>query len=124
ARESMRDVADTAVTVARIRAEEATLPAGERLFDDPYAQLFTQGDAEVDARFEAVPYFREAIRLRTRLIDDFVRASLAAGVAQIVILGVGFDCRAERMAEIASSRASVFEVDFPAQLARTTRGLP
>ena len=80
--------------------------------------MFVDGDAEVDARFGTIPYLRESVRLRTRLIDDFVRAALARDVKQVVILGVGFDCRAQRMPEIATAGALVFEVDFPAQLAR------
>lgn len=114
----MADVSDTAATIARIRAAEAELPAGERLFHDPYASLFVDGDAEVDARFGTIPYLRESVRLRTRLIDDFVRAALARGVKQVVVLGVGFDCRAQRLPEIAAAGATVFEVDLAAQLAR------
>jgi methyltransferase (TIGR00027 family) len=113
----MAHVRDTAATIAQVRADESRLPPETRLFADPYAALFCDGDAEVDARFVAIPYFRESIRLRTRLIDDALRAALADRIAQVVLLGVGFDCRALRMPEIAAARATVFEVDFAAQLA-------
>jgi methyltransferase (TIGR00027 family) len=46
---------------------------------------------------------------RTTIIDEVVRGSVAAGVAQLVILGAGFDCRAHRMPELAG--VAVFEVD-------------
>jgi methyltransferase (TIGR00027 family) len=49
--------------------------------------------------------------MRTRLIDDAVRAAVAAGVQQVVILGAGFDTRAYRMPEL--RRVAVFEVDHP-----------
>jgi len=53
---------------------------------------------------------------RTRLIDDYVSASLREGVDQIIILGAGFDCRAYRIAGIEMTR--VFEVDHPATLSK------
>jgi len=96
------------------------VPPAERLFDDPYARLFSVGGAaaeEIAARFFTVPFFREAIRLRTRFIDDTVRAILADGLRQIVLLGAGFDCRTLRLADIANSGAAVFEIDFAPQLA-------
>lgn len=71
----MFDAADSAAAIAGIRADEARLPAAERLFTDPYAALFRGRDAapEVTARLLAVPYLREQVRLRTRFIDDTVR---------------------------------------------------
>lgn len=116
----MADVMDTAAAVSRLRADEARLPPGSRLFDDPYAELFAGGPEldELFARFVSVPFMREQIRLRTRFIDDAVRAGLASGIAQVVLLGVGFDCRALRMAEIAERALPVFEVDFAPQLER------
>jgi methyltransferase (TIGR00027 family) len=107
------------MAIARVRAEERALPEAERLFEDPYAALFA-GDYEEDAvgeRMLSIPFLRESVRLRTRVIDDVVRDGLAAGLRQLVILGVGFDCRALRLAEIEATGALVFEVDFPAQLA-------
>ena len=112
------ELTDTAGAIARIRAAEGTLPADERLFDDPFARLFGGGpaSAEVMARFLTAPFFREHVRLRTRFIDDVVRRALADGIRQIVLLAAGFDCRALRMAEIADAGAIVFEVDLAAQL--------
>jgi methyltransferase (TIGR00027 family) len=113
-------VTDTAAAVARVRARESELPADARLFDDPHAHLFEGGAAadEVTRLFLSAPLFREAVRLRTRFIDDAVRAALGEGIRQILILGVGFDCRALRLDEIATRGAIVFEVDLAEQLAR------
>lgn len=114
------EITDTAAAIARVRSWESQLPEAQRLFDDPYAQLFAGGEAANEAvqLFLSAPIFRDHIRLRTRFIDDAVRAALAAGIKQIVNLGVGFDCRTLRLAEIRQQGAQVFEVDFAAQLER------
>lgn len=52
---------------------------------------------------------------RTRLIDDALTDALRDDVAQVVILGAGFDCRAYRLSGLSATR--VFEVDHPATLA-------
>lgn len=113
-------VSATAAPVALVRAAEASLPRGERLFEDPFAHLFLGAplEAEVVDRFDQVPFMRAAIRLRTRYLDDVVREALADGIAQVVLLGAGFDCRGLRMPELARSGVRVFEVDFAEQLAR------
>jgi hypothetical protein len=41
----MLTVADTAFAIAAVRAEEASRPPDERLFEDPYAALFRAGVA-------------------------------------------------------------------------------
>lgn len=114
------DVTDTAAAIARVRSWERELPEDERLFEDPYGHLFGGGVAADEAMdlFLSLPMFRESIRLRTRFIDDAVRAALAAGIAQVVNLGAGFDCRSLRLSEIAERGAQVFEVDFAPQLER------
>jgi methyltransferase (TIGR00027 family) len=114
------EITDTAAAIARVRSWERDLPEAERLFDDPYAHLFAGGEAADEAvrLFLSAPIFRDHIRLRTRFIDDAVRAALAAGIVQVVNLGVGFDCRTLRLSEIAEHGAQVFEVDLAAQLER------
>lgn len=114
------EVTDTAAAVARVRSWESELPEDERLFDDPYAHLFGGGPAADEAvgLFLSAPIFRCHIRLRTRFIDDAVRAALADDVKQIVNLGVGFDCRTLRLPEIAAAGAEVYEVDLASQLER------
>ena len=111
-------VSATAAPVALVRATEASLPAGERLFEDPFAHLFLGAalDTAVVDRFLQVPFMRESIRLRTRYLDDVVRDALADGIAQVVLLGAGFDCRGLRMPELARPDVRVLEVDFAEQL--------
>jgi methyltransferase (TIGR00027 family) len=119
-----RTVADTAFSIAVVRAEEGRRPRAERLFDDPYASLFAAGGAhaaESTQRFLDLPFFIDGVRLRTRFIDDAVREGLEAGLDQVVLLGAGFDARGLRMPEI--RRASVYEVDTAEQLARKRRVL-
>jgi methyltransferase (TIGR00027 family) len=116
-----RTVADTAFSIAVVRSEEGRRVEAERLFDDPYAAMFAARGAhaaESTQRFLDLPFFRDAVRLRTRYIDDAVRAGLAAGVDQLVLLGAGFDARALRMPEIGARNARVYEVDTAEQLAR------
>lgn len=113
-------VADTAFSIAVVRAEEAARPAPERLFVDPLAPIFAAAGAharESTDRFVALPFFRDGVRLRTRFIDDAVRAGLAAGLRQLVLLGAGFDARGHRLVG-ARSGVSVFELDTPDQLER------
>jgi methyltransferase (TIGR00027 family) len=108
-------VADTAYSIAIVRAEEKTL------FDDPYAKHFRSSDPDVIAatkRYLDLPLFKEGIRLRTRYIDDALRDALKAGINQVVIFGAGFDMRGMRMKEMTKKGVTTFEVDLPAQLER------
>ena len=121
-----RTVADTAFSIAVVRAEEGGRPEGERLFVDPFASAFAAAGAhaaESTQRFLDMPFFRDGVRLRTRFLDDCVRDGLAAGLDQLVLLGAGFDARGLRMTEIEARRARVFEVDTPYQLDRKRRAL-
>jgi len=54
----------------------------------------------------------DMIALRTASIDRAVRATIAGGATQLVILGAGYDGRAWRLPELAGVK--VFEVDHPA----------
>jgi methyltransferase (TIGR00027 family) len=114
-------IADTAFSIAEVRAAESGLPPKERLFDDPYARHFLAAGAharEATDRYLALPFFRDGIRLRTRFIDDEVRAALRAGARQLVLLGAGFDARGIRLAEATTAGVATFEVDTPEQLER------
>jgi methyltransferase (TIGR00027 family) len=114
-------VADTAFSIAVVRAEEAEKPECERLFVDPFASIFAaEGEhaAEATQRFLDLPFFRDGVRLRTRFIDDFVREGIASGLDQLVLLGAGFDSRGLRMPEVAAGSVSVYEIDTPDQLRR------
>jgi methyltransferase (TIGR00027 family) len=121
-----RTVADTAFSIAVVRAEERQRAEAERLFDDPHASVFATAGAhaaESTQRFLDLPFFRDGVRLRTRYIDDAVREGLAAGLTQIVLLGAGFDARGLRMPEIGARHASVYEVDTAEQLSRKRKML-
>lgn len=50
---------------------------------------------------------------RTRFLDDVLRAELAAGLDELVLLGAGFDSRPYRFVD-ELREVSVFEVDHPA----------
>jgi len=115
----MVTVADTAYSIAVVRAEEASLPEGERLFDDPFAKLFAAAGAhcaEATQRFLELDFFHAGVRLRTRYLDDAVREGIAAGLDQLVLLGAGFDARGMRLNDVAAKNVRVFEVDFSEQL--------
>lgn len=117
----MVTVADTAFSIAMIRAEESDKSPAERLFQDPLAHLFRPSEPEaIEAteRFLALPFFRELIRLRTRSVDDALVAAVRAGLRQVVMLGTGFDTRAWRFPELRAAGMRSFEVDFPDQLRR------
>ena len=65
--------------------------------------------------------YREAIKeqgpvvgqhlIRTRFSDERLRQAISRGVAQVVILGAGYDSRAYRMRELLKA-VRVFEVDY------------
>ncbi len=108
----MLTVADTAFSIAEVRADET------ELFVDPFAKYFVSAGAhaaEGTKRYLDLPFFREGVRLRTRFIDDFVRDAMRDS-AQLVILGAGFDMRAMRLPELEG--ASVYEIDSPDQMER------
>lgn len=121
----MLTVSDTAYAISSVRAQEAELSGSERLFEDPYAQIFAAaGDhaREGTDRFLSLPFFRDGIRLRTRHIDDIVRGAITQGTRQLVLMGAGFDTRALRLSEVAQHDVQTFEIDLPALL-KVKRGL-
>lgn len=115
----MLTVSDTAYAIAFIRAQEAELPEGERLFEDPCARIFAAAGEHAKEgieRFLSLPFFRDGIRLRTRHIDDVVRDAVLRGTRQLVLMGAGFDARALRLPEVARHGVQAFEIDFQALL--------
>jgi len=125
----MRDDAPsrTAQWVAAARGMGRLLPEAVRLADDPYGLAFSSSGiarlvdrtrdtrpdrAEAIARVPGLSLWIVYMQVRTRLLDDAVRAFAAAGGRQVVVLGAGYDCRALRLPELAGSQ--VFEVDHPA----------
>jgi methyltransferase (TIGR00027 family) len=112
--------------MALFRALETNRPAARRLFVDRFAVEFLSPRlrrvaalsrlrpagallrAHIDHRW---PGARTSAVARTRFIDEAAEAALGSGVAQVVLLGAGFDARAYRLGAMA--RAVVFEVDHP-----------
>lgn len=116
----------TAEYMALFRAIESDRPADIRLFEDRFARGFLPPSLQLVHRFSRLPAVGALIPwlinhwwpgplgagiCRTRYIDDGLRAALRDGVAQVLILGAGFDSRAYRVAGI--ERTRVFEVDHP-----------
>jgi len=117
----------TAAFVAAARQLGQLLPENVRLVDDPYGAAFASPmvgrwlEQKTDSLrpLATMPGMRQWIlymQVRTRVIDDALRAWLAGGGRQLVLLGAGYDCRALRLPELAD--AHVLEVDHPATQAR------
>ncbi|MEV4621159.1 SAM-dependent methyltransferase [Asanoa sp. NPDC049573] len=131
----------TAEHVALFRALES-VRSGPQLFVDPYAEAFLPAryraiihvsrlpaigpvvtrsvEWYIDRRWSAGP--RASAVVRTKLIDDLVAATVAAGAQQVLLLGAGYDSRALRLPELAD--LPVYEVDHPATQAAKRRALP
>lgn len=112
--------------MALFRALELTEGPARRLFEDRFATAFLTPRFRLVVSLSRVPLVGTLVRryidrrwpgartsavARTRFIDDAVEAGLNEGIAQVVILGAGFDARAYRIA--AMSSVPVFEVDHP-----------
>ena len=127
----------TAAWVAAARQLGQLLPDDVRLADDPYGAAFTsrwlaslieqaaaddgsQAPLDVTLRRLRAPLATMPglsrwilyMQVRTRVIDDAIRAFADGGGGQLVLLGAGYDCRALRMPELAGAR--VLEIDHPA----------
>jgi len=104
----------------RVAAPKAVRPQ-DRLFEDPYAELFVQDPAlralmsqpwliktvgrAIDRYYAGL--IGEAV-LRNRYADDALEIALSAGVDQVVLLGAGYDSTALRYA---GRPVRFFEVD-------------
>jgi len=116
----------TAEQMAVSRAIETRKPESERICSDPLAERFLGAryrlplllgrplrdavERAIERRFAGHHYY---VIARTRYFDDFLRQRLAQGLEQLVILGAGYDSRAQRFAKDLRG-AAVFEVDHPA----------
>jgi methyltransferase (TIGR00027 family) len=98
---------------------ESRKPADERVCYDPYARQFVSPAMYVLMRTfwkyaqRRSPGVSDYLAVRTRHIDEVLRSRLDDGIAQLVILGAGFDSRAYRFPQL-KGRVKVFEVDHPA----------
>jgi methyltransferase (TIGR00027 family) len=110
--------------------ESSRRPRRKRLFEDPFAPGFLSRLGRAYLQVSRLPLVGRLIPWyidtkwpgvwpsaigRTCWIDDQLRAALKEGITQVVILGVGYDCRAYRIPGI--ERARVFEIDHPNTLA-------
>jgi methyltransferase (TIGR00027 family) len=76
-------------------------------------------EAEKIERF--LPGLSNSIRAKFRYFDDFIEKSIDEGIEQLVILGAGYDSRANRMVGL-MGKVKVFEVDHPsAQIVKTEK---
>lgn len=108
----------TALLVAAYRARATARE--DAICHDPYAQLLAGEDGEALARAydEHNPHLGLWIALRTAAIDSELRAAVASGIGQIVILGAGLDSRAARLGH---DNSRFFEVDTPETQAEKRR---
>jgi methyltransferase (TIGR00027 family) len=112
----------TAEAVTMARALEHLKPPAERVVDDPWAHLFLSPPAQRALAAWSNSFTGRVARrlgptgttyvpLRHRFIDDHLTRALDAGVAQVVLLGAGYDTRAYRFVDQLHGRP-VFEVDL------------
>lgn len=109
-----------------IAAAEQYTPPAQRLVDDDLAAGFLPAGQRLAVRRPTLRRLlvgateRQATGLwgsmlcRKRYLDDEVRAALATGIDQLVVLGAGMDTRAHRLTR---DGARAFEVDLPANTA-------
>ncbi|HYC28246.1 MAG TPA: SAM-dependent methyltransferase, partial [Chitinophagaceae bacterium] len=116
----------TAQYMALFRALETNRQAGHRLFADPYAISFLDRRLRLTAHCTNIPALRNWISriiqkkipgalssgiARTKHIDDVLRHAIKTGVAQLIILGAGYDTRALRLDFL--QHIPVIEIDHP-----------
>jgi methyltransferase (TIGR00027 family) len=106
----IQDVSDTAFWVAHLRAVESK--RADALFRDPLAgKLAGERGRAIAAHMPMTPMTGWMISLRTKIIDEYLRAAVAEGVDTVLNLGAGLDTRPYRMDLPASLRW--IEVDYP-----------
>lgn len=110
---NLNPVGKTGLLVAAMRANESKRTQEQgRLFTDPFAEKLA-GEEGFRILAEAIAIVGEqpAIAIRTRYIDDRMKAALVSGVRQIVILAAGMDARAFRLDFPPGTK--LFEIDRP-----------
>ncbi len=114
----------TAESVCFLRAVEHARPPDARIVDDPFAARFLGPTMRLVLATGLgpvlLPSLATFVAARHRYIDDALRAALRTGIAQVVVLGAGYDARAWRFADALAGRP-VFEVDHPATQRRKAR---
>lgn len=107
----INQVSDTAFMAAAYRAMETDHP--NSMFHDPLAAKLAgeQGRKIISSLPKKAFIGGWTVVIRTRIIDDFIRAAIADGVDTILNLGAGLDTRPYRM-ELPESLRWI-EVDYP-----------
>ncbi len=129
----------TAKQVALTRALATAEAPADRICDDPIALAYLGPAARATALALSPRAARAAWRLayrllewggpelfvpaRTAFIDEALLRAASRGLDQLVLLGAGYDSRAERLAGTLRG-VRVFELDFPATQARKLRMRP
>ena len=116
---------ETAHRVAFVRAWETQKPADSRVIYDPIAEHLISADGRFLVktrlgrttyghllRYDVVVEVGDYIVLRTRAIDAHLEDYAKKGMAQLLILGAGYDSRAYRFPELKAG-VKLFEVDTP-----------
>ena len=110
----------TAQEVAKQRLIETIAGPEKSVINDPYADKFVIGSGVIKLMghrlnvwltSKLAPGFHEHLISRTRFIDDLIEKSAKEGIEQYVILGAGYDSRANRLNLPPSLK--IFEVDQP-----------
>jgi methyltransferase (TIGR00027 family) len=118
----------TSIVVAALRAFGAREPdpgvrnpdwLAERLLGPADLQLIAEHpisgalkeDYQKGRQNQEVAGMSNLLLIRTRFIDDHLKAALENGATQVVVLGAGFDTRAYRFRDQLKGR-KVFEVDY------------
>lgn len=118
-------VGGTAHFIAYIRSIEAIDHPKDALVCDPYAASLagTAGQRkleEFEARFDTLGVpgqkkrFRDAVAVRTKVIDDYIVSNIEEGVVeQVLVFGAGLCTRPWRLSPNTNGRVvQYFEVDF------------
>ena len=110
----------TAQGVAKQRLIETIASPEKSVINDPYADKFVIGSGVIKLMghrlnvwlsSKLAPGFHEHLISRTRFIDELIEKSAKEGIEQYVILGAGYDSRANRLNLTPSLK--IFEVDQP-----------
>jgi methyltransferase (TIGR00027 family) len=120
------DYSRTAEGMALLRAIEQVAPPATRIIDDPYAVEFLRHPAlkpiarsrllaRLTLRFMNfwAPGAQEFLTIRPQFVDELTSDLAGQGLAQVVMLGAGFDTMPLRIRDRLRS-VEVFEVDHPA----------
>jgi methyltransferase (TIGR00027 family) len=120
----------TARGVALVRAVEMLRPEAERIASDPNARSFVNPLNIVGLRVMQLTGLSRLIGIepmltfaivREQFVEDIIVAEARRGLAQVVILGAGFDTRAYRIGALKG--LPVFEVDHPVTQAQKRAAL-